>query len=112
MAYPLRDAIFPTRKKENGLCRGFFLKRAIFPFSRGKNRISQGVDNRGSLISVPLALRDFHFQNCIVMTFPMKNSVLDNFAPCPPAQAPLKSANFIFIVVSLSLIFCSKAPSF
>ena len=37
------------------------------------------------------------------MTFPMKNSVLDNFPPCPPAQAPLKSANFIFIVVSLSL---------
>ena len=30
---------------------------AIFPFSRGKNRISQGVENRGSLISVPLALR-------------------------------------------------------
>ena len=36
------------------------------------------------------------------MTFPMKNSVLDNFPPCPPAH-PLKSANFIFIVVSLSL---------
>ena len=28
-------------------------------FSRGKNRISQGVENRGSLISVPLALRDY-----------------------------------------------------
>ena len=34
----------------------------------------------------------------------MKNSVLDNFPPCPPAHAPLKSANLIFIVVSLSLI--------
>ena len=33
----------------------------------------------------------------------MKNSVLDNFPPCPPAHPPLKSANFIFIVVSLSL---------
>ena len=31
--------------------------KAVFPFSRGKNRISQGVENRGSLISVPLALR-------------------------------------------------------
>ena len=31
--------------------------KAIFPWSRGKNRISQGVENRGSLISVPLALR-------------------------------------------------------
>ena len=30
---------------------------AVFPFSRGKNRISQGVENRGSLISVSLALR-------------------------------------------------------
>ena len=33
----------------------------------------------------------------------MKNSALDNFPPCPPAHPPLKSANFIFIVVSLSL---------
>ena len=32
-------------------------KKAISPFSPGKNRISQGVENRGSLISVPLALR-------------------------------------------------------
>ena len=36
---------------------GFSLKRPFSPFSRGKNRISQGVENRGSLISVPLALR-------------------------------------------------------
>ena len=35
----------------------------------------------------------------------MKNSVLDNFPLCPPAHPPpLKNANFIFIVVSLSLI--------
>ena len=31
--------------------------KAVFPFSRGKNRIPQKVENRGSLISVPLALR-------------------------------------------------------
>ena len=30
-------------------------EKAIFPLSRGKNRISQGLENRGSLISVPLA---------------------------------------------------------
>ena len=29
----------------------------FFPRDTGKNRISQGVENRGSLISVPLALR-------------------------------------------------------
>ena len=33
--------------------------KAVFPFSRGKNRISQGVENRGSLTSVPLALREY-----------------------------------------------------
>ena len=30
----------------------------FFPRRKGKNRISQGVENRGSLISVPLALRE------------------------------------------------------
>ena len=55
--YPLRDAILPTRERENGLFNEKPSTKAIFPFSRGKNRISRGVENRGSLISVPLALR-------------------------------------------------------
>ena len=55
---PLRDAIFHTRDRENDLFKEKPSKRAIFPFSRGKNRTSQGVENRGSLISVPLALRE------------------------------------------------------
>ena len=33
--YPLRDAIFPTRERGNGLCRVFFFEKAVFPFSRG-----------------------------------------------------------------------------
>ena len=33
---------------------------AIFPVSRGKNHISQGVEDWGSLISVPLALRELN----------------------------------------------------
>ena len=33
----------------------------------------------------------------------MKNSVLDNFPPCPPAHPPPEKCKFIFIVVSLSL---------
>ena len=57
--------MFPTRERENGLFkeglspfqRRSFFEKAVFPFSRGKNRISHGVENRGSLISVPLALR-------------------------------------------------------
>ena len=51
---------FPREKGEKtafveGL---FFFEKGRFPFSRGKNRISQGIENRGSLISVPLALRE------------------------------------------------------
>ena len=54
---------------------GYSLKKAVFPFSRGKNRISQGVENRGSLISVPLALRVFfcklsvHFSIHLLLIF-------------------------------------------
>ena len=55
--YPLRDAILPPQEMENGLFRETSLKRPFSPFSRGKNGISQGVENRGSLVSVPLALR-------------------------------------------------------
>ena len=38
------------------------------------------------------------------MTFPMKNRIWDDLPLCPPAPPPLKSANFNFIVVSLSQI--------
>ena len=37
------------------------------------------------------------------MTFPMKNSVLDNFPLCPPVHPPPEKRKFYFIVVSLSL---------
>ena len=50
--------IFPKRERENGLFKEKPSTKAVFPFSRGKNRISQGVENRGSLINMPLALRD------------------------------------------------------
>ena len=48
---------FPREKGKTAFVEGFSLTKAVFPFSGGKNRISQGVENRGSLISVPLALR-------------------------------------------------------
>ena len=44
---------FPREKGKTAFVEGFSLTKAVFPFSRGKNRISQGVENRGSLISVP-----------------------------------------------------------
>ena len=50
---------FPRETGETALFEESFFKRAVFPFSRGKHRVSQGVENRGSLISVPLALREF-----------------------------------------------------
>ena len=49
---------FPRGKEEMAFVEVFFFEKAVFPFSRGTNRISQGVENRGSLISVPLALRE------------------------------------------------------
>ena len=45
------------RERENGLFEEQPSTKAVIPFSRGKNRISQGEEIRGSLISVPLALR-------------------------------------------------------
>ena len=48
---------FPREKGKTAFVELFSFEKAIFPFLRGKNRISQGVENRASLISVPLALR-------------------------------------------------------
>ena len=48
---------FPREKGKMAFVNRFFFEKAVFPLSRGKNRIPQGVENRGSLISVPLALR-------------------------------------------------------
>ena len=42
---------------------------------------------------------NFQFQNSIVMTLPMKNRVLDNFPPCPPAHPPWK-AQILFLLSS------------
>ena len=50
---------FPREKGETAFVEGFSFEKSVFPFSRGKNRISQGAENRGSLISMPLALRVF-----------------------------------------------------
>ena len=54
---PCEMRFFPREKGKTAFSRG--KTQAIFPFLRGKNRISQGVEDRGSLISVPLALRVF-----------------------------------------------------
>ena len=55
---PCEMRSFPREKGKTAFVKGFSFEKTVFPFSRGKNRISQGVENRGSLISVPLALRE------------------------------------------------------
>ena len=56
---PLRHAIFFHAIQGKGHFQGKNpSKKAIFPLSRERNRMSQGVENRGSLMSVPWALRD------------------------------------------------------
>ena len=50
---PVRYVIFPTRYRENGHFEALPLRVAIFPVSRGKKRISQGVEDWGSQIGVP-----------------------------------------------------------
>ena len=44
----------------------------------------------------------FHFQNCIVMTFPMINSVLDNFPPCPLPRPPEKRKFYFYCRLAFS----------
>ena len=39
---------------------------------------------------------NFHFQNFIVVAFPTKNSVLDDFPLCPQGPPPLKKRKFYF----------------
>ena len=47
---PLRHAIFPMRRRENGHFQANPLKMAVFPVSRGENRMSQGVRKSGLTI--------------------------------------------------------------
>ena len=50
---PCEMRFFPARERENGLFKDKPSTEAVFPFSRGKNPISQGLEHRGSPISVP-----------------------------------------------------------
>ena len=54
----------------------------------------------------------FTFKILLSWRFPRKQAFLDDFPLCPQGPPPpLESANFIFIVVSLSLIFISRDTS-
>ena len=54
---PCEMRFFPREKGKTAFSRKNPRQRPFSLFSRGKNRISQGVEDRGSLISVPLGLR-------------------------------------------------------
>ena len=53
----------------------------------------------------------FTFKILLSWRFPWKIAFGTIFPLCPPAHPPLKSANFIFIVVSLSLTLCVSSPA-
>ena len=59
---PCDMRFFPREKGKMAFVEGFFFEKPFSPFSRGKNRISQRVENRGSLIGVPVALRGVFLQ--------------------------------------------------
>ena len=61
---PCEMRFFPREKGKTAFFKEKPSTKAVFPFSRGKNRISQGVENRRSLISVPLALRVYVLVSC------------------------------------------------
>ena len=79
---------FPREKGKMAFVEGFSLKtKAVFPFSRGKNRISQGVENRGSLISVP----SLSFLSLLGWFLPRKTpKFTKDFLPLPNTQNPWK----------------------
>ena len=66
---PCEMRFFPREKGKTAFLKKISSTKAVFPFSRGKNRISQGAENRGSLISVPLALRA-HLKERIAIHLP------------------------------------------
>ena len=77
---------------------GILLEDFLSTFSRKNEDRSLRHDNKLS------RQKHLHFQNFIVVALPMKNSVFFTIFPlCPQCPPPLKTANFIFIVVSPSL---------
>ena len=59
---PLATCKFPTRHMENGhFLQALSFRMTVIPVLHANNRVSQGLnENRGSLISVPLALREMN----------------------------------------------------
>ena len=44
---PCEMRFFPREKGKTAFAERFSLKKTVSPLSRGKNRISQGIENRG-----------------------------------------------------------------
>ena len=92
LSIPCEMRFSHARKGKRPLLRVFF-EKAVFPFSRAKNRISQGVEDRGSLISVPLALGDHYPKG------PKSEIIVDlgppglNISSAPPTKAPIFVVN-------------------
>ena len=79
---------FPREKGKMAFVEGFSLKRPRSPpFLRGEHRISRGVENRGSLISVPLALRVVVIKILYASWGPIVSPSLRSSARAPTIEA-------------------------
>ena len=81
------------------------------PFSLprvGKNRISQGVENRGSLISVPLALRERTHEHLA----PGHPAGRPNLFPPLPSPLPFESLSQSLLLLQFLMLPCLLTSSF
>ena len=69
---------FPREKGKMASAEGFSLERLFSLSHVGKNRISQGIENRGSLINVPVALR------AIIRHLPLATKLFPKSIPKEP----------------------------
>ena len=100
-----RTQLFPTPILDrNRFPKNFLtIKFALSDFyCRGVSHEKQRLGQFSSL--PPLPAPPPSKQIFVVVAFPTKRSVWDNFPLCPHCPPPLKTANSIFIVVSPALI--------
>ena len=88
---PCEMRFCPREKGKTAFVEGFSLKRP-FRFPAWENRISQGVEDRGSLISVPSALRVSGIPNTDTKSQRFSYAI-SQIAPLPPVVALHRSFN-------------------
>ena len=112
---PLRDAIFPTRERENGLCRGFFLvqryhtRGAPFPVHKAPRigRMSETptttTSQKGLAIHLPFVL-----QYAPLVGIPPVSSCPILISPASPSA----TSGVSFFAVFLGCSHCTMEEAF